>query len=390
MLLGSLFFPLDHIQPSQVFSQYSEWIYFTLILVFFISVSGITLRRHFDKPYVKPLIISVGLMLTFGVFKYKEHLTNIFEGWGVLGVVLLSIVAVVIPYGLCRGLGLSGTKAFYVTFILVYILSWVRFPGLFRAIAEQNLGLINLALLILFFVSIIGLIKVGKLGFPALGSVARSNPWKAEINDEIRLENEEKGLIKTAAAKMTKLEIRTIADIAKALEEIRGIIETHRNNLPREERERIAGSLNHIVKDENIFKKNVMNTRRLIQRLSNVDAEHFRKLKERLEKATGKEKRLLQAEVASIEEKLGIERAVFEIERKTLQALNSFNQFLRAALERVTNSAYPYDAISHLSHAQEALKGIMDLVREAKVLEEKILGLIKAEKHLLKKERDTS
>jgi hypothetical protein len=53
--------------------------------VFFISVAGIALRRHFDRPYVKPLIISVGLMLTVGVFVYKDWLRAIIEGWGVRG-----------------------------------------------------------------------------------------------------------------------------------------------------------------------------------------------------------------------------------------------------------------------------------------------------------------
>jgi len=54
---SSLFLPLDRFKPSEILSQYSEWVYFTFILVFFVSVAGITLRKHFDKPYVKPLII---------------------------------------------------------------------------------------------------------------------------------------------------------------------------------------------------------------------------------------------------------------------------------------------------------------------------------------------
>ena len=116
---SSLFFPLDNIQPSQILSQYSEWIYFTLVLVFFISISGITLRRHFDKPYAKPLIISVGLMLTFGVFKFKQQLTAVFEGWGILGTLLLIFMAATIPYGLCRGFGMPANKAFYLSYILV-------------------------------------------------------------------------------------------------------------------------------------------------------------------------------------------------------------------------------------------------------------------------------
>jgi hypothetical protein len=65
---SSLLFHLNQIKPTEFLTQYSEWIYFTLILVFFISVAGITLRKHFDKPYVKPLIISVGLLLTIGIF----------------------------------------------------------------------------------------------------------------------------------------------------------------------------------------------------------------------------------------------------------------------------------------------------------------------------------
>ena len=122
----SLFYPLDQLKPSQILSQYSEWIYFTLILVFFISISGITLRKHFNKPYVKPLIISVGLMLTVGVFKFRGQLITVFEGWGILGMILLVVIVATIPYGLCRGFGLAAGKAFYLTYILFYIFSWVH------------------------------------------------------------------------------------------------------------------------------------------------------------------------------------------------------------------------------------------------------------------------
>lgn len=78
----SLLFPFEQIKPHLFLQQYSDWIYFTLILVFFISVSGVALRKHFDKPYVKPLIISVGIMLTVGIFKFRHLLVSIFEGWG--------------------------------------------------------------------------------------------------------------------------------------------------------------------------------------------------------------------------------------------------------------------------------------------------------------------
>ncbi|MBC8183968.1 hypothetical protein H8E88_22975 [candidate division KSB1 bacterium] len=94
---SSILFPLDYIQPSDLLNDYAEWIYFALVLVFFISISGITLRRHFDKPYVKPLIISTGLIMTVGVFMMKERLTIIFQGWGIIGSILLVFMAASIP-----------------------------------------------------------------------------------------------------------------------------------------------------------------------------------------------------------------------------------------------------------------------------------------------------
>ena len=99
---SSLFLPLDRFQPSEILAQYSEWVYFTLILVFFVSVAGITLRKHFDKPYVKTLIISVGLMLTVGVFRFKDQVVEVFEGWGILGTILLVVMAATIPTIYCH------------------------------------------------------------------------------------------------------------------------------------------------------------------------------------------------------------------------------------------------------------------------------------------------
>ena len=128
----AILYPLDRILPSQLLSQFSEWIYFSLILVFFISVAGVTLRKHFDRPYVKPLIISVGLMLTVGVFMFKNQLVMIFEGWGILGLILLVLLVATIPFGLCRGYGMPAKKAVYLTYILIYIVAWFKFPVFFQ------------------------------------------------------------------------------------------------------------------------------------------------------------------------------------------------------------------------------------------------------------------
>jgi len=264
----------DRFQPSEILSQYSEWVYFTLILVFFISVAGITLRKHFDKPYVKPLIISVGLMLTVGVFRFREHVVEVFEGWGILGTILL---------------------------------------------AESNFGLINLILLIVFFVAVFNIFKPGKLFSFSKGDMVSNGPVAREIDREIAVENQEREMVAEGAEKMTRIEIRTVEDIEKALSEIERIIEANRNNLPRQERERIAGILNQIAKDENIFRDSIRGLQKLFQRLDSVDAHHHQELKERLAKTTGKEKKLLAVELEGQEEKLTLEKSIFEIERKLLK-----------------------------------------------------------------------
>jgi len=119
------------------------------------------------------------------------------------------------------------------------------------------------------------------------------------------------------------------------------IIEANRNNLPRAERERIGGILNQISRDENIFRDSVRGLQKLFQRLDSVDAHHYQQLKERLAKATDKEKKLLTAELEGQEEKLRLEKSIFEIERKLGQGLNSLHQFLSAAVDRLKRSAYP-------------------------------------------------
>lgn len=382
----SFFEPLDRIKPGEILSQYSEWIYFTLILVFFISVSGIALRRHFDKPYVKPLIVSVGLMLTFGVFKFKHQLTQIFEGWGIAGAALLVFMIATIPYGLCRSFGLPGRKAFYLTYILLYILSWVQFPWIYRRMGERNLGLVNLGLLILFIVAVFRLVKFRKPQSRISADLAGSTPMTHEIDREIETEDYDRRQLQGPARKITQIEIRSIEDIVALLKEIQSTMETHRNNLPREERARITRLLEKISRDEGIFMNAVRNLKNLLTTIGARDMKHIRELEARMAQAKGKQKRLLSAEIAEEKEKLDIEQAIFELENKLGQATGTFNRCIVAAMNHIRESPHPYEAKPHFQNAQVELKQIFQLADETRKLERKAARFSKEEKKLLKKE----
>jgi hypothetical protein len=386
---STLLFPLDQINLSDFLSQYSEWIYFTLVMVFFISVAGITLRRHFSKPYVKPLIISVGLMLTIGVFYFKDSLTTIFAGWGIIGTILLVIVGATIPYGLSRGFGLSRTKSFYLTYILFYILFWVQFPQFYYILAENNLGFINLGLLILFVVAVYKLVKHVKLSHKIDTDLNGQGAYISEIDSEIDTQGTEKKLLKKQAEKITKIEIRTIDDIADSLTEIQQLVEIHRNNLPASEREKISRILTEILKNEELFKKGLQNLQTLFKRIRIMDADQLQRLHERLAKTDGKEKQLLEAEIAEEEEKLKIEKSIIAFDERLAEFVDAFNKRIELAVEQMKASAYPHDAKVHLLNARVILKEMSQMLKEVKTLEKKLISLVKKEKKLLKKEKKT-
>ena len=111
-------------------------------------------------------------------------------------------------------------------------------------------------------------------------------------------------------------------------------------------------------------------------------------MKERLGKATGKEKKFIEAEISGEEEKIGIEKTIFQFERKLGQSLNSFNKFIIAAVDQIRSSLYPYDAKVHLQKAGSVLRDIWGMIKETKELEENLISLVKNEKKLLKKEKN--
>jgi hypothetical protein len=386
---SSLLFPLDQINLSDFLSQYSEWIYFTLVMVFFISVAGITLRRHFSRPYVKPLIVSVGLMLTIGVFYFKDSLTTIFAGWGIIGTVLLVIVGATIPYGLSRGFGLSRTKSFFLTYILFYILFWVQFPQAYFILADNNLGLINLGLLILFVIAVYKLVKRVKLSQKLETDLGGRGTYISEIDSDIDARGAEKRLLKKQAEKITKIEIRTIDDIADSLAEIQQLVEKHRNNLPVSERAKISQILTEILKKEELFKKGLQKLQILFKRIRIVDADQLQKLHERLAKIDGKEKKILEAEIAEEEEKLKVGKSIIGFEERLAEFVDGFNKRIELAVGQMKASAYPLDARAHLLNARVILKEMLRMLKEMKALEDKLISLVKKEKKLLKKEKKT-
>jgi len=82
------------------------------------------------------------------------------------------------------------------------------------------------------------------------------------------------------------------------------------------------------LKKEELFKKSVLNLRKIFQRIGAMDVKQLKEQKERLTKADGKERQILKAEIAAEEEKLEIEKKIIGFEGKLDQYVNSFNKHL--------------------------------------------------------------
>ena len=384
--------PLDNIRPSDLLGQYSEWIYFTLILIFFISIAGLTLRKHFNSPYVKPLIITVGLMMTFGVFVMREKLTMIFQGWGILGTMILVFIAATIPFGLCRGFGMPANRAFYVVYALFYIFSWLKFPDVYYYLGDHNMGLVNLGLLILFVVAIYKIVTLwkSKSGTDLGSGFNMANPLKKEISQEMDLQDTERRAIEREENKGTKFEIKTIRDIEESIVEMIRILQTSNTNLHSQDRVRIAETLKKISSKEDMFLKTIQNLKQLLQRLQVLDAKQFQEMKNRLARSNGKEKLALEKEIFLEEEKMKIEQNVLALEQKLEQGMDYFNNLLRQTIQVLNSTAYPAGAAQHLSQARMSLKDTVKIIEEMKRHEDKLLQLTKNEKNLLKAENKTS
>lgn len=386
----SMLSPLDNIRPSDLLAQYTEWIYFTLVLIFFIAVAGIALRRHFEKPYVKPLIISTGLILTVGVLMMRDTLAMIFEGWGLIGTMLLVFIAATIPYGLCRGFGMPANRSFFIVYAIFYILAWVKFPAAFYYLGDHNMGLANLGLLILFIYAIYKLLPTWKSKTDLASGFNAESPLKKEINHEIDTQEIELKAVEQQERYFAKAELKTITDIEESLARMVQVIETNKTSLNTQDRKMIAKALTDISKKEDLFLKPLRNLKPIIQRLTILDDKQIKELKARLGRTKGKGKEALGREIMLEEEKIIVDTRIMALEQRLEQTLGSFNSMIRQSIQVLNSAAYPADAIPDLSKARLVLKDVANIIAEMKRSEDKLLELTKAEKNLLKDERNAA
>jgi len=241
--------------------------------------------------------------------------------------------------------------------------------------------------LILLIVAVFKLVKFGKSRPGSGKGLANKEPFRPETEHEIDQEEHERKVIKTEAKKLTKLEIHTVEDIVQSLAGIQRIIEKDRDSLSKDERERIAHILETILGKKAVLNKGIENVRQLFHQIEIHDVKQLQELQKRMAKAEGKERQILKAEIKKEEEKLKIENIIVKFEERLSQCVISFAECVVLSMESIKRSPYPYDAKQSLTKARTILRDISDILKETKMLEQRVIKLTKLEKRLLKEEK---
>jgi hypothetical protein len=268
--------------------------------------------------------------------------------------------------------------------------AWLKFSVFFYSLANSNLGLVNLGLLILFFVAVVKMMPLNKMKRNFAKDIVNSSPFKYEIEQDMQVQDTGKKIVKDKSLKITKSEIHTIKDMAETLAEIQRIVETNQNQLSRPDREKIAAMLQKISKNEDILKKELLYIQSIFKQISAPDAKQVENLKKRLKKASKKNQRLLEVELEQAEKKLKIEKTIFDLEERLNQYMNSFNNFLQMAAELLGRPEHLSEVKDILGKARVVLKDINEVLSITESLEKNLVNLIEAEKKLLKKEKKSA
>ena len=406
--MNEIFFrPLEMFDLQGFLTRHTDWLYFALIVALFISIAGITLKKHFDQPYVKPLIITAGLILAVAAFRNKHVLSLIFNGWGTLGYVLLLLIAAMIPYGLAKGFGLPTSKAAWLTYILMYFIAWASFPDLFAMLSDRGMALLNLALFILFFVAIW---KVFRLrlksatlpnsseikeitkpkpkadSIPAIGENANPDPL-TNVEQVERASQAEKQELEHEAAPITFQEIKSIDELETAFNDILKTLKNKWQKLERSDREHIAQRLAWATRQENVFFGNLQKLEKIFKKIKFLDSKELSQLRIRANSATADTKRIIKAELMREKEKHIIYEALQELGGRLRTSWGNFVMYLNAAMNALHENRTATDALSNFYLAKKTLKNMKTILLSLSDLEKRMITILKEERNLLRKEK---
>ena len=405
------FLPLEMFNLHGFITRHADLLYFILLIAFFISIAGITLSRYFDRPYVKPLIVVVGLILGIAAFRHKHILAMIFTSWGSIGYIILIFISAVLPFGLAKGTGLSNDRAAWITYALMYLVAWASFPQLFQILADKGLAIVNLACFVLFFVAVWKAFKfrrknvvLASASIPNekdIRSIAASdnraknepslslkpNNSNKAFNQAHKLETFEENELLHEAAPETAKQLNTVDDLEKGLAEVSAILNERGSKLSKSDRDFIAKKLAAISQDEQVFLSKLQRIDQILKKLKLIDHAELRQLQKRAKYAKGVQQKILRAELSREKDKHKIYGQLQELDKQIRSTWMDFAMNLNASIEQLSKYGVSKKMLSFLQQAQYHLKKIKSMLHGLVECEKGLVEVLKEERDLIQKEK---
>ena len=381
-----LTFPLETASMSAMLHRQADWLYLALFLMLFTSLAGVALRRHFRNPYVKPLVIALGSILTIATFSNRSHLSLMIDALGLFGIVLLICLAIVTPYALVRAFGLSKFRAFWLACVILYLLSWLLFPGFHQTMTREAGNFVNLVLFVLFLVALFGLFRPRPAHEQLAKSMVLKSPKRKSAESEAELNQREEKAFADNAAKVHKANNQTLNDISEILSSIIEIVIENPGGLSRQSSEAVSSRLLAITEKKQKLQKQLSLTEDTDRRAESADLKLLRQRLKRLSHSTGRSGRLIVAEVKDDKEKLELEQAISSLEKRLKRYLHEFDHAIRSAVEVLRRTGQPLSAKPYLERSRKILAEIAKDLQLIAEFEARLARLCKHETGLLEKE----
>ena len=390
--------PFRNISPGQFIARYSDWILFTLLILFFWSVVTIALKKRFgDTKASRFLATSTALMLAVGTYYmiYKGRLHLSLEGLGMFGAMLILIIIFFILFGLQRNYGMKVSISLPLGFVLFYISIFALTPNLMTNI-QDIFPLAKPIMTVLFAISLFRLItaffrhskpnllKIGK----TLEKSTISVNDEPEINKEIKEDKKEKKLLKGKTLKLTKMEIRSVDDMENSLNHLIKLIKANDKNITKDETYKISQLLRQISQKENIL----VGSMPILKKHTEIYKKHHRKdiaeLDKRLREAINNppQQNMIRQEIHHQKQMLETIDFIQTYENRILKFTQQLNKTISKAIEKL-KTIHPHECLEYLEYAKKELSAMKHILKKQKELEKYIVSLTKKSVKNLKKEK---
>lgn len=388
-------------KPGPFLTKYFDWIFFTILVILFISLVNVALSRHFANSRARrTLVISVGLLLSIPLYMaiYKGKIHIAIEGIAMYAILLIFIIFFFVLYIVLKAFIRNRDDiAFALSYCIICLITWRMSSDFFKMIAD-SIPFVNGGIWLVFIISFIYLLYRGisyimtksKSPFKAaksLQSTHFASPDDVEIEKEIRQDKQETKLIKGKTMRLTKVEIKTLEDIERHLNEMIAVIKNRGQNIDQNEIAQLTTTLRQIARNENIMKRGMDLIKRYIMAYKNLHRKDIGQLEKRLTETQDAKKR------KTIEEELTYQKKMIEAlkfmdayESKVQDFTRSFNQLLYTAMQKL-KTIQPNDAIIYMEKAKDGIHQMRSIYEKQHDIEKYLLTLNKKTIRDLKKEK---